>query len=375
MAPFELNSPSLTRTQDSTTVYYETGQRDAWLPLTVRVEMPLPPAVELPPKRDPLNCLLEDWFDWSTPNLMARFDRRYDVQHDLGRGGCGGVYLAHHRKLRLDFAVKFVPWALANPEGDHPTFNNDHDVVDPPEELVIMHYLRGHPNIIRAFEWYYDNDGYIIVMEPHGPQWKKAGDRWARTTAVPLQSPDLRASWATHPAAFSEAEVRHIFGRVVRAVHYMESMEVAHRDIKLENILIDDDNAVKIGDFGSAVLEPHDSATTEPVGTKVFWPPEYKQAHKRAGCQLGHVEIWLLGTVLLELVQAPYAPGKKHRAHKPRARGRAQDPDARPPGWSEGAWRACRQLIFACRQPDPANRPTIRTVAANTWLFPDQDGF
>ncbi|EJD41068.1 kinase-like protein [Auricularia subglabra TFB-10046 SS5] len=155
----------------------------------------------------------------------------------------------------------------------------------------------------------------------------------------------------------------------------MESMEVAHRDIKLENILIDDENVVKIGDFGSAILEPHDSATTTPVGTQVFWPPEYKHepGATPVGSQLGHVEIWLLGTVLLELVQAPYAPGKKHRAYKKRARARVQS--QRPAGWSEGAWRACRQLIFACRQPDPANRPTIRTVAANTWLFPDQDGF
>lgn len=48
----------------------------------------------------------------------------------------------------------------------------------------------------------------------------------------------------------SELEAKHIMYQLSRAVHYIHSKNIIHRDIKLENILLDSYDRVKLCDFG-----------------------------------------------------------------------------------------------------------------------------
>jgi len=79
-----------------------------------------------------------------------------------------------------------------------------------------------------------------------------------------------------HKKRLSEREARHIFKQIVTAVHYCHVNHIVHRDIKVENILLDSNWRVKLADFG--------------------FSSTYKQGEGPK------VDIWSLGVVLYVLV-------------------------------------------------------------------------
>ena len=69
-------------------------------------------------------------------------------------------------------------------------------------------------------------------------------------------------------------ECKKIFKQIIKAVDHLHSKNIVHRDIKLENILITDDNVVKILDFGfAAKYNPHRKMKTF-CGTPNYMAPE-----------------------------------------------------------------------------------------------------
>ena len=81
----------------------------------------------------------------------------------------------------------------------------------------------------------------------------------------------------------------------MKAVQYLHYNKVVHRDIKLENILLDENNSVKLIDFGFAVSLSDDTYLTQSCGTPPYMSPEllppYPQYREEA-------DIWSCGVVL-----------------------------------------------------------------------------
>lgn len=68
---------------------------------------------------------------------------------------------------------------------------------------------------------------------------------------------------------------KYVFRQIVLGVQYIHSMNIIHRDIKLENILVDNLGIVKICDFGvSKHLQNEDSRASECCGTPAYMAPE-----------------------------------------------------------------------------------------------------
>lgn len=86
---------------------------------------------------------------------------------------------------------------------------------------------------------------------------------------------------------------------IASAVHYMHARHVYHRDIKPENILISDDGAVRLADFGWAVhsIPPNDKRYTI-CGTAEYLAPEMVRG---SGHDQG-VDLWALGILIYELL-------------------------------------------------------------------------
>jgi protein-serine/threonine kinase len=93
------------------------------------------------------------------------------------------------------------------------------------------------------------------------------------------------------------------FSQVLDGMEYLHSVGIAHLDMKLENIVIDENqNLVKIIDFGYSVIFRADNTKLEMshrCGTECYFPPEF---HTKIHYQCEKVDMWCLGIVFYNLV-------------------------------------------------------------------------
>lgn len=86
----------------------------------------------------------------------------------------------------------------------------------------------------------------------------------------------------------------------MQAVAYLHSKLIVHRDIKLENILLDGHGRVKIGDFGvSRLLRQYNELLYAQCGTRVYFAPEIKNKDGYLGPP---VDVWSCGVCLYSMV-------------------------------------------------------------------------
>ena len=97
-----------------------------------------------------------------------------------------------------------------------------------------------------------------------------------------------------------EKDVRFIFKQIVEGINYLHSNNFIHRDIKLENILIDKKNKqIKIIDFGFSVCVQSDKKLCMFCGTPSYMAPEIVSKQDYNG---KFVDIWALGILLYTML-------------------------------------------------------------------------
>lgn len=153
----------------------------------------------------------------------------------------------------------------------------------------------------------------------------------------------------------SEEQARHVFAQVVDAVEYLDSMGIAHRDIKDENLVIDKNLKIKLIDFGSATAV--DPSVPRPYYKMFFGTAAYASSEilLKNDYQAAPAEIWTLG-VLLSYLLAGISPFPNIRDA---VEGRIATDEI-----SEGAM----DLMRKCLDPDPKTRATISEVRRHPWL-------
>lgn len=96
-----------------------------------------------------------------------------------------------------------------------------------------------------------------------------------------------------------EIACKNIFIQIMRGINYLHSENVFHRDIKLENIIINDSQDIKIIDFGFGTCNPKSKLLNFFCGTPSYMPPEIIQKKDYLGSS---ADIWSIGILLFTLL-------------------------------------------------------------------------
>ncbi|KAI6707440.1 hypothetical protein NL676_010402 [Syzygium grande] len=178
-------------------------------------------------------------------------EERYESLKELGSGNFGVARLVKDRKTKELLAVKYI--------------ERGNKIDEKVQREIINHRSLRHPNIIRFKEVLLTPTHLAIVME-----YAAGGELFERICAA---------------GRFSEDEARFFFQQLISGVSYCHTMEICHRDLKLENTLLDGSPMprLKICDFGyskSGLLHSQPKST---VGTPAYIAPEVLSRKKYDG--------------------------------------------------------------------------------------------
>ncbi|KAL8155891.1 hypothetical protein AgCh_001080 [Apium graveolens] len=196
---------------------------------------------------------------------------KYELVKDIGSGNFGVARLMSNKETKELVAVKFIERGL----------KIDENVA----REIINHRSLGHPNIIRFKELVLTPTHLGIVME-----YAAGGELFERIVSA---------------GRFSEDEARYFFQQLISGVDYCHSMQICHRDLKLENTLLDGSPAprLKICDFGyskSSVLHSRPKST---VGTPAYIAPEVLSRKEYDGKM---ADVWSCGATLYVMLVGGY---------------------------------------------------------------------
>lgn len=160
---------------------------------------------------------------------------------------------------------------------------------------------------------------------------------------------------------FTEEEARRLFRQLVDAVRYLhEEKGICHRDIKMENVVLDADGNARIVDFGAAKEGGAHSFLTSMQGTPAYMAPEIAQLRAHKG---GPADVWALGVLLYNLLTGGAFPfwGKSMDELK-------RNITAAPPKLPAHLSPSCKDLLTKLLQKSSAIRSSILEIVRHPWL-------
>lgn len=148
-----------------------------------------------------------------------------------------------------------------------------------PMEVYLLTHVK-HPNIVNMFDWFENDKFFQVVMEIHG----SGMDLFEFIDRRPVMTEKL-GCW--------------IFRQIANAVAFLHSLNILHRDIKDENVIIDHNFHIKLIDFGSATFVQEGQLFSTFYGTTEYCSPEVLAGNRYSGPEL---EMWALGVTLYVLM-------------------------------------------------------------------------
>ena len=199
-----------------------------------------------------------------------KINDRYEIIKTIGEGGMANVYLANDTILDRKVAIKVLRGDLSNDEKFIRRFKR--------EALSVSNL--SHPNIVEVYDVGEEDGNYYIVMEYID----------GKTLKQLLQK----------RGALTLTEVSDIMCQLTDGLAHAHEAYIIHRDIKPQNIMIEDNGLVKITDFGIAMAlnSTQLTQTNSVMGSVHYLPPE--QANGKGSTVKS--DIYSLGILMYELL-------------------------------------------------------------------------
>ncbi|KAH9766569.1 CBL-interacting serine/threonine-protein kinase 1 [Citrus sinensis] len=211
-------------------------------------------------------------------------------------------------------------------------------------EIATLKLLK-HPNVVRLHEVLASKSKIYMVLE-----YVTGGELFDKIASK---------------GRLQEAEGRKLFQQLIDGVSYCHNKGVFHRDLKLENILLDSKGNIKISDFGLSALPQHfrdDGLLHTTCGSPNYVAPEVLANRGYDGATS---DIWSCGVILYVILTGylPFDDRNLAVLYQKIFRG-----DFKLPKWlSPGAQNLLRKIL----EPNPVKRITIAGIKADEWFEQD----
>lgn len=252
----------------------------------------------------------------------------FDLKRQMGSGALSTVHEAVHKQTGKQFAIKKI---------DLDTIGNmDQENV---EKEIEAHKIMDHKNIVKLFDFFMEGRIVYLVME-----YCRRGNLFR---------------YLNRHVCLPEDEIKKMFRQTCEGIAYMHSLRYINRDLKPENLLLDDENNIKICDLGWACHLNEIDYRKLKAGTYAYMSPE----SLTGTFQDEATDVWALGILLFELIfnKEPYSGISCNDQLK---RIKQAKPDFSKRNISEEA----KRLILQILQIEKQNRPSINTVLSSEFL-------
>uniref|UniRef100_A0A3B3IN64 non-specific serine/threonine protein kinase n=1 Tax=Oryzias latipes TaxID=8090 RepID=A0A3B3IN64_ORYLA len=270
---------------------------------------------QLPTKR-----LKESTDEEEDPKL--EFEAKYVELNPLGEGGCGSVFNGYRKSDKLVVAINGRELSV--------------------EVAVMLKLQSGTSNSagskapITLLDWYVLPHELILVLER------------------PMPAPDLQSYIERRGGSLKESEAKIILKQLVEAAIHLQDEKIFHRDIKLENILIEMCSGaprVRIIDFGLSCFTQKNSNHNTFYGTDCHVPPEWLFWYQYSA---GPTTVWQLGIVLFECLHNKRFNSSSFIKRKIKINNRLS--------------KDCKDFLRQCFTRDPKERPSLEQIRLHPWL-------
>lgn len=254
----------------------------------------------------------------------------YSINYNIGQGSFAKVYHAMHNLTGANVAIKIIPKYANNEDGKQ--------MVRIQREIDIFKTVK-HPFIAELFEVVETPENFYFVME-HGQKGTllSAINRFGK---------------------FPEREAAFLFAQLIAAVKYLhQDCNVAHRDIKAENILLDAHNNIRVVDFGLSNYADKECLLHTQCGSPAYASPEMIVGK----CYNFASDIWSCGIVLFAIV-CGYLPFQDPNMTKLMQKIIYKEVDF-PAHVSD----ECADLIKKLLIKDPEERITLNEIIEHPWI-------
>ena len=227
-----------------------------------------------------LSKFIKDYYKQNScyPNTDLSF---YKYGRIIGRGAFGKVNIGLNILTGRIVAIK--------------SFNKKNIINESSKKKILYetNLMRGlfHPSVTKILETFESEKYMLIIME-----YISGGN---------LQN------FVKKRRKLCEKTAKILFRQIIQGIKYIHSRGIAHRDIKLENILLDLNNIIKICDFGVGKLIKPNTILKDQCGTPVYMAPEIIKGEGYHGFP---VDIWSAGVALYIMLSGnlPFNKDKEH---------------------------------------------------------------
>lgn len=202
--------------------------------------------------------------------IGKKINGRYKIIGNIGSGGMANVFLAHDLILDREVAIKVLRF----------DFQNDQSAIRRFQREALAATELVHPNIVTVYDVGEEDGMQFLVMEY-------------------VKGMDLKRYIQTHyPVPY--LQIVDIIQQILSAVALAHQHRVIHRDLKPQNVLINEDGVVKITDFGIAIAlsETSITQTNSMLGSVHYLSPE----QARGSMATNQSDIYAIGIILYEIL-------------------------------------------------------------------------